>query len=71
MRRTEFEELAKANAIVIIPVGSTEQHANHLPVNTDMNCCYTIAQRAAQSINEFPVLVSPPIWMGFSPHHMA
>jgi len=71
MRRTEFEEFAKANAVVIIPVASTEQHGNHLPVNTDMNCCYAIAQRAAQSINEFPVLVLPPIWMGFSPHHMS
>ena len=70
MRRTEFEKLAKANAVVIIPVGSTEQHGNHLPVNTDMNCCYAIAQRAAQSINEFSVLVLPSIWMGFSPHHM-
>jgi len=70
MRRTEFEKLVKANAVVIIPVGSTEQHGNHLPVNVDMNCCYSIAKRAAQSINEFPVLVLPPIWMGFSPHHM-
>ena len=71
MRRTEFEELAKANTVVIIPVGSTEQHGNHLPINPDMNCCSAIAQRAAQSINEFSVLVLPPIWMGFSPHHMA
>ncbi len=70
MRRTEIEELAKANAVVIIPVGSTEQHGNHLPVNVDISCCYAIAQRAAQSINEFPVLVLPPIWMGFSPQHM-
>lgn len=71
MRRTEFEELVKANAIVIIPVGSTEQHGNHLPVNTDMNCCYSIAKRVAQHIDEFPVLVVPPIWAGYSPHHMA
>ncbi len=70
LRRTEIEELAKANAVVIIPVGSTEQHGNHLPVNVDISCCYAIAQRAAQSINEFPVLVLPPIWMGFSPQHM-
>ncbi len=70
MRRTEFEEFAKADAVVIIPVGSTEQHGNHLPVNVDINCCYAIAQRAAQSINEFSVLVLPPIWMGFSPQHM-
>ncbi len=71
IRRTEFEELAKANAVVIIPVASTEQHGNHLPVNTDMNCCYAIAQRAAQSINEFSVLILPPMWMGYSPHHMS
>ena len=68
MRRTEIEELAKANAVVIVPVGSTEQHGNHLPVNTDMNCYYAIAQRAAQSINEFPVLVLPPItWLTQAP----
>jgi creatinine amidohydrolase len=70
MCRNEFEELAKANAVVIVPVGSIEQHGNHLPVNTDINCCYAIAQRAAQSVSEFPVLVLPPIWMGYSPHHM-
>ncbi len=70
-RRPEFEELAKAKAVVIIPVGSTEQHGMHLPVNVDMNCCYSIAKRAAQSIDEFPVLVLPPVWTGYSPHHMA
>ena len=70
MRRTEFEKAAKADAIVIIPVASIEQHGNHLPVNTDTNCCFTIAQRAAQAIDEFPVLVLPPIWTGYSPHHM-
>jgi len=71
LRRTEFEEAVKADAIVIIPVGSTEQHGNHLPINTDANCCFTIAQRAAQAIDDFPVLVLPPVWTGYSPHHMA
>mgnify|MGYP001026172657 CR=1 FL=1 len=71
LRRTEFEKAVKADAVVIIPVGSTEQHGNHLPVNTDANCCFTIAQRAALAIDEFPVLVLPPIWTGYSPHHMA
>lgn len=70
LRRPKIEEFAKTNAVVIIPVGSTEQHGDHLPVNTDMSCCYAVAQRAAQAINEFPVLVLPPIWMGFSPQHM-
>ncbi len=70
LRRPEFEEAVKADAIVIIPVASTEQHGNHLPVNTDASCCFTIAQRAAQAIDEFPVLVLPAIWTGYSPHHM-
>jgi len=70
LRRSEFERAVKEDAIVIIPVASIEQHGNHLPINTDTNCCFTIAQRAAQAIDEFPVLVLPPIWTGYSPHHM-
>jgi len=71
LRRPEFEKAVKADAVVIVPVGSTEQHGNHLPVNTDTNCCFIIAQRAALAIDEFPVLVLPPIWTAYSPHHMA
>jgi len=71
LRRPEFEKAAQDDAIVIITVGSMEQHGNHLPVNTDTNSCFTVAVRAAQAIDEFPVLVLPPIWMGYSPHHMS
>ena len=70
MRRTEFEEAAAAGAVVVIPMGSTEQHGLHLPVNTDLNCAQSIAVRAAQMVDEFPVIVAPPIWSGLSPHHM-
>ena len=71
LRRIEFEEAVKADAVVIIPVASTEQHGDHLPVNTDAYQCFTIAQRAAQAIDEFPVLVLPAIWTGYSAMHMA
>ena len=70
LRRTEFENAVKGDALVIIPVASTEQHGHHLPVNTDANCCFTIALRAAEAVDEFPVLVLPTIWTGYSPHHM-
>jgi len=70
LRRSEFEEAVRGDAIVIIPVGSMEQHGNHLPVNTDTSCCFTVAVRAAQAIDEFPVLVLPPVWVSYSPHHM-
>jgi len=70
LRRTEFENAVKGDAVVIIPVASMEQHGHHLPVNTDANCCFTIALRAAEAVDEFPVLVLPTIWTGYSPHHM-
>jgi len=70
MRRTEIEEASKADAVVIIPVGAIEQHGNHLPVNTDINCSFSIAKSVAEIIDDFPVLVAPPIWWGLSPHHM-
>lgn len=70
MRRTEIKEASQAGAVVIIPVGSTEQHGNHLPLNTDINCSFSIAKSVAEIIDDFPVLVAPPIWGGFSPHHM-
>ena len=70
MRRTEIETAARAGGVVIIPTGSTEQHGNHLPVNTDTNCCFTIARCAAESIDDFPVLVVSPAWCGYSPDHM-
>ncbi|MCD6300013.1 MAG: creatininase family protein [Dehalococcoidales bacterium] len=70
MRRTEIEQAVKAGAVVVIPVGSTEQHGNHLPVNTDMDCCFSIAKGAAELVNDFPVLVAPSVCFGYSPHHM-
>jgi creatinine amidohydrolase len=70
MRRIEIEEASKVGAVVIIPVGSIEQHGNHLPVNTDINCSFSIAKATAEIIDDFPVLVVPPIWGGLSPHHM-
>jgi creatinine amidohydrolase len=70
LRRTEFQRYVDADAVVIIPVGAMEQHGNHLPINTDTNCCFTIAKTAAETIGDIPVLVLPPIWAGYSPHHM-
>lgn len=70
MRRTEFEEAVKEGAVVVVPVGSLEQHGDHLPVYTDTGCCLAIAKGAAEAVADFPVLVLPPLWSGYSPHHM-
>lgn len=52
---------------IILPVGSTEQHGRHLPVGTDTMVAITLAEAAAKQTN---VLVAPPLWFGWSPHHM-
>jgi creatinine amidohydrolase len=61
MRRADFEQAIENDAVVIIPIGSTEQHGDHLPVNTDSNACFAIAKLAAEVAEDFPVLVLPPI----------
>jgi creatinine amidohydrolase len=63
----EVEEALKRTDVVIIPVGSIEQHAKHLPLGTDsygaIEICKLIAQKAE-------VLVAPTVLAGLSSHHM-
>ncbi len=57
----------KAKDTIIIPVGSTEQHGRHLPLGTDTMVATMLAVDAAEKAQ---VLVAPPLWYGWSPHHM-
>ncbi len=45
--------------IVIIPVGSIEQHGPHLPLGVDTFIPYRLALRLAARL---PILVAPPLW---------
>lgn len=69
----EIAELARQDgSLLVVPVGSIEQHGFHLPVGTDTILADAMAQATAERIDEdVPVLVTPPIWTGFSPHHLA
>ncbi len=53
---------------IILPIGSTEQHSYWLPLGTDSMVAIALAEEAAQKTG---VMVAPPLWMGWSPHHMA
>jgi len=68
-------ELASAIAtdpVVIVPVGSVEQHGGHIPVGCDAMAAHLVSLRAAEAAERSPrVLVLPPLWYGYSPHHMA
>ncbi|WP_129116335.1 creatininase family protein [Halegenticoccus tardaugens] len=58
-------------SMVIVPVGSTEQHGHHLPVSTDTLLVESVAHAgAAQVRGSVPVLVMPTVWSGRSPHHL-
>lgn len=61
--------IADENPIVIVTVGATEQHGTHLTVDTDTDIGYQVARKVAEA-SPVRTLVVPPVWAGFSPHHM-
>ncbi len=68
MRALDIKDLLEnSRRVAIIPVGSTEQHGPHLPLGTDTYVAKMIAEDAGQITQ---ALVCPPVWFGWSPHHM-
>lgn len=72
LKAAELRALAARDAIVIVPVGSTEQHGPHLPVQVDALLAGEVARRAARlAAGREPVVVAPTVWMGLAEHHMS
>src|SRR5215468_6614517 len=71
-KAAELAKLAARNAIVIVPIGSTEQHGPHLPTQVDTRLVTEIAHRAAHLMSErHPTIVTPTIPFGISEHQMS
>lgn len=66
--RLQIEEHIKKNAVIIIPVGTTEEHGMHLPVETDAIIAKYIGHELGKACTEvgIPVLVLRTIYYGFS-----
>lgn len=64
-------ELNKVNrdAIVVLPLGSTEQHGLHLPVDTDTRLITALCQEMEHRMPD-KILLTPTFWLGHSPHHL-
>lgn len=62
------DALSSGRDVVIVPVGSVEQHGRHLPLGSDSYVAIALAEDAALRAG---AIVTPPIWFGWSPHHMA
>ncbi len=72
LKASELNELAKKNAVAIVPVASTEQHGPHLPTKVDCLLVGEIARRAARiASGSVPVVVTPTVWTGLAEHHMS
>ena len=66
----EVVDLAQLEgSVLVVPVGSLEQHGHHLPTATDTLLADAVAHEGADR-TDAPVLVTPPVWTGLSPHHM-
>ena len=72
LKAAELNALAARNAVVILPVGSTEQHGPHLPTQVDALLAGEVSRRAAaRAMDRLPVVVAPTVWSGLAEHHMS
>lgn len=65
----ELKEIVKKQPVVMVTVGSTEQHGHHLPLDTDNFLVRRLCEEAASRIPG-EVLLMPHVPYGFEDHHM-
>ncbi len=70
MLRHELLAALERRPVVIVPIGSVEQHGPHCPQDVDIAGPYHLAIRAAEVIDDFPVIVAPPQLLGFTHYNM-
>jgi creatinine amidohydrolase len=61
-------------AVVLLPIGATEQHGRHLATGTDALLAETTVRRAAERAaprSPRPLVVAPTLAFGISEHHLA
>jgi len=60
---TEIREHARAGAVSLLPIGSTEAHGPHLPLNVDVVIAVEVCRRTALRLaaRGTPALIFPPI----------
>ncbi len=65
----EVKRLKPATKIVVLPLGSFEQHGPHLPLTTDTDLVTAVA-RGVEAARPKRVLCLPTLWPGHSTHHL-
>jgi creatinine amidohydrolase len=70
MWRHELLAALEHDPVVIVPVGSVEQHGPHCPMDVDISHTQSMAVEAALAVDDFPVIVAPPVWIGLTHYNM-
>src|SRR5699024_2625990 len=61
-----WTDLPERTPLLLVPIGATEQHGPHLPLDTDTRIAVALAERAAARCD---ALLAPPIAYGASGEH--
>lgn len=64
----EVEEHLTSSRVVLVPIGSTEQHGPAGPLGVDSYVAITLVEDVARRTG---ALCAPPLWYGESSHHAA
>ena len=62
-------DLVDVRPIVVVPIGSWEQHGPHLPFDTDSVIATELVRRATESLSDVRTFVVPPINFSASGEH--
>ncbi|HEX5417010.1 MAG TPA: creatininase family protein [Chloroflexota bacterium] len=65
----EIRAAVKQDPVVVLPVGTTEQHGYHLPLMVDSLCAEAIARAAVEQTAPNAILM-PTVAYGFNEHHL-
>lgn len=68
LRWPEISEYLSKKEIILFPIGSTEQHGEHLPLLTDSAWAIDVAEAVSEKED---LLICPPLYFGWTPHHMS
>lgn len=69
MSSVQVDALDRNRTILMLPLGSVEQHGRHMPIGTDTILAEAVALAAAGRLGGGAVVLPPP-WYGISDHHM-
>jgi creatinine amidohydrolase len=64
-----MREVVKRQPVVVLPIGSVEDHGHHLPLDTDNFLIWSTCEEAAKRADG-EILLMPLIPYGFETHHM-